>query len=217
MLPKNLTSEQDLTVAILLDRSGSMESVRDATIDAFNAFMYELRMDTNRTLVTLTQFDSDGIDTIHDARDVTSVPPLTRETYVPRAMTPLFDAAGAMLARTEKRAPAGGSVLCVFITDGHENASREWTRRRIFDRIKELEARDWAFMYLGAHADAYAEADSIGIAKGNQARWDKSSGGAAVMADTLGKVAYGHRTKTRKSHELILDREREMMERGRRR
>jgi hypothetical protein len=187
-----------------------MEALRDATIDAFNAFIYELRMDTSRTFVTLTQFDDQSVDMLHDGADVRQVPPLTRATFVPRGMTPLYDAAGEMLNRTEARAPKQGSVLVVFITDGQENASREWDRARIFSRIRELEDKGWAFMYLGAHADSYAEAQRMGIARGNVSQWHGET--APAMAETLGKIAYDHRRKARDVKSLIHEEERRWME-----
>jgi len=70
-------------------------------------------------------------------------------------------------------------------------------------------------MYLGAHAEAYAEGDAIGVAKSNQVRWSKDTGGARQMGSSLAQSAKGFRMKERLASELIRVEEREKMERGR--
>src|SRR5438270_14074667 len=109
----------DLFVAVLLDRSGSMGDIREATISAFNGFLEGLRAQPGRSLVTLTQFDSESIDILYEARAAAAAPLLGAETYLPRGMTPLFDAAGQTLAATEQRLRVlkwTGNVLVVFVT-----------------------------------------------------------------------------------------------------
>lgn len=209
----------DLFVAVLLDRSGSMETIREATIGAFNAFVDDLRADTGRTLLTLTQFDSSSIEVKPDAAPIGSVGRLTAATYQPRASTPLYDAAGLTLQRTEQRVNDlawGGRVLFVIITDGLENASLEWTRQRVFARIKELEARGWAFMYVGAHADAYVAGEAMGVAPGSISGWKHGAGGAAEMGSTVAQAAKGFRHNQRIAANLIREEERGWMERGHR-
>jgi len=215
--PIPASSESDLYVAVVLDRSGSMGQVRDATIEAFNGFLAGQRAEEGRTLLTLTQFDTEGIDIICEATDVNDVALLTRETYVPRSGTPLYDAVGITLARAEQYLTANswpGVVLVVVITDGQENASREWDRDRIFDRIRELEARGWGFMYLGAHAEAYRAAEHMGVRAGSASRYAKSRDGSMAMSDSLNKSAKRWRTKESMAHELISVAERTEMEKG---
>jgi hypothetical protein len=215
--PAGPAAETDLYVAVILDRSGSMESVRDATIEAFNGFLVGQRAEEGRTLMTLTQFDSEGIDILCESTDVHAIPLLTPQTYVPRAATPLYDAAGVTLARAEAYLASvkwPGVVLVVIITDGMENASSEWSRERIFARIRELEARGWGFMYLGAHAEAYEAAESIGVRSGSSARYAKSAAGTASMGMNLSNQSKRWRLKESLAHELITPAEREEMERA---
>lgn len=164
--------------------------------------------------MTLTQFDSQGIDVVFDALEVGRVRPLTRETYRPRAWTPLYDAVGRTLALTEGRLRESGwkgVVLAVVITDGCENASQEWDRARVFGRIKELEAAGWGFMYLGAHPDAYADAAALGIHAGATARWAQSAAGVAEMGRNLGAATKRWRNREAGLSELITAEERARM------
>lgn len=205
----------DLFVAVLLDRSGSMEEIRDDVIGGFNAFLAKIGGDAGTTLVTLTQFDSVSVDVLCDGMPAREVLPLTHDTFEPRGTTPLFDALGSTLALTEERVRRlgwTGSVMFVIITDGHENASTEWTRERVFARVKQMEESGWAFLYMGAHADAYDQASGIGVAPGNQARFGRTARGTERMAAQMAVSAFVHRTGTRAHTDLISEDERRRLE-----
>ena len=73
-------------MAVILDRTGSMESIRDDTIGGFNAFLSEQKLQPNKATLTLVQFDSqDPYEIIHQVKTIKEVPELTKDTYVPRA------------------------------------------------------------------------------------------------------------------------------------
>ena len=192
----NRNPGEDLLVSIILDRSGSMEAVRDDTIGAFNALLDDLRAQDGFTRVTLTQFDGQSIDLLSDAARIESVAPLTRESFVPRGNTPLLDAVGRTLSATQAKAAVlswAGAILVVIVTDGQENASREWTRASVFARVKELEARGWGFIYLGADANAYEDAQAIGVAAGSTSRWAHKGKNVRSMGRNLAVQAARHR------------------------
>ena len=79
-------------VTFLLDRTGSMEPIRDDTIGAFDAYLEGLQKGGAPIDFTFVQFDSMSIDKIYVQTPVGQVPRLTRDTYQPRASTPLIDA-----------------------------------------------------------------------------------------------------------------------------
>ena len=88
-------NKSPLYAHVLLDRSGSMESCRDTTIDAFNEYVMGLRRsDEVDARISLTIFDSQSIDLLQHAEPAKSFMELTRHNYVPRASTPLLDAIG---------------------------------------------------------------------------------------------------------------------------
>jgi uncharacterized protein YegL len=150
-------------VAFLLDRTGSMEDCKLETIKGFNAYIKELRDRDNGTMrFTLTQFDSQGIDIIHDAVPLKEVRELTNETYQPRAATPLYDAIGRTIRATETRATGTYKVLFVTLTDGLENASAEWNSDSIKVLIKSKENdAHWTFAYIGVGLEGFTASNRL--------------------------------------------------------
>ena len=155
-------------VSLLLDETGSMQSCLDATISGYNEYIGALARDKeNKYLFTLTKFDSTHVTTVHDGVAIKQVPELNRDTYIPGQMTPLYDA----IARGIKALGRKRNVLFVIITDGLENASKEYTQRGVFKMIKQKTEAGWSFVYLGANQDAYAVGGGLGIPRGNTARY----------------------------------------------
>jgi len=133
--------KQDSTfMAIVLDRSGSMSSVRDDAIGGFKTFLAEHQKLPGEALLTLVQFN-DGYEVVHDGVLVAVVPPLTPETYVPGGNTALLDAMGRTIDSVGAKLqsmPEGerpGKVIVVVISDGQENASREYTAQHVKSMI----------------------------------------------------------------------------------
>ena len=163
-------SKSPLLAYILLDRSGSMEDCRDTTIDAFNEYVMGLRRsDEVDARVTLTIFDSQSIDTLQQAEPAKSSIELSRQSYVPRATTPLLDAIGHAVADIDKIGlRAGEKVGLVILTDGLENASKEHAKETIRKLLTDRQDnKGWLVTFLGADIDAFAEAGAIGIKGGN--------------------------------------------------
>ena len=160
-------ADSRLYVHVLLDRSGSMEECRDKTIGAFNEYVNSLRLQSKAgTRLSLTTFDSDGIDLVHDAVRVSDVPKLTRETFVPRALTPLFDAVGKTVATIDKvNLLPDERVSFAILTDGLENASREMTADAVKKMLLDRQERcNWLVQYLGANQSAWEAGAQIGVA-----------------------------------------------------
>lgn len=181
-------------ITVILDRSGSMESIRDDTIGGFNAFLKKQNAEKGTATLTLVQFDSqDPYELIHRFRPIGDVPELTRETFVPRATTPLLDAIGRGINDLEmslgeiKKAALPSKVVFVVVTDGRENASREFRKDQIEKMIRErTEKSDWQFVFLSADLDAIGDAMAVGIhadavlafeksGKGSQRAWESLS------------------------------------------
>lgn len=183
-------------ITVLLDRSGSMSTIRGAMESAFDEFI-KGHKEVPSTKVTLVQFDNENTyDLKYCNVPVGSVEKLN---LVPRGMTPLLDAMCITIDKTgERLASLSASerpdqVLLVVITDGQENASKRYTRSNVFDRVsKQSGAYQWKFVYLGANQDAIAEAASLGIWKDYAINYTASAGGSAsAMSSTLGNtVAY---------------------------
>jgi Mg-chelatase subunit ChlD len=166
-------------IAVLLDRSGSMQAVKDETISGFNYFLKEQKAAGDNASFTLVQFDSESTDVVHEARPVRDVPNLNGDTYQPRGSTPLLDALGETINSTGRTLAAipdtnrPDKVVFVVITDGEENASHKFTKSQVKEMIDhQTEKYNWQFIYLGANQDAFAEAGAVGIAMATAANFD---------------------------------------------
>lgn len=163
-------------VTFLLDRSGSMASVKDATIEAFNAYLDALRKGED-IIFSLIQFDTVSIDTTFKNQPAGSVPALTHDNFVPRGGTPLIDASVKTIRAVEKKVAEtpGAKVVICFQTDGEENSSREHTWSELQDLIKEKTALGWEFNFLGAGIDAYKQSSRMGLGVAHTMSYDSSS------------------------------------------
>ncbi len=160
-------TDQTLThLYFLLDRSGSMQSIKSDIEGGFAAFIAEQQAAPGRCRVTLAQFD-DRYEVVYADRDVADVPALDLQ---PRNMTALHDAmgrlvtdAGAELARLpEGERP--GTVIVAIMTDGLENASQEWTGASIKALVEQqTRGYGWQFMYMGADQDAVEVGTALGV------------------------------------------------------
>jgi hypothetical protein len=160
-------------ITVVLDRSGSMQSVRQDTIGGFNAFLGEQRKLPGQCTVSMVQFD-DQYEPLYSGKPVQDAPPLSADNFVPRGMTALLDAIGRTINETGRRLAAmpeahrPGKVLFVILTDGGENSSKEFTRQQVFDMIgHQKSVYSWDFVFLGANQDAISVGRSLNIADGS--------------------------------------------------
>ena len=190
-------------ITIILDRTGSMESIREDTIGGFNSFLNQQKSIEGNATLTLVQFDSqDPYEVIHGFRPLKEVHPLTNETYVPRAATPLLDAIGMgindlsnrITALNKKERPS--KVIFVIVTDGEENSSREFTKKQIVKMIKKKTEKDfWQFVFLSADLSAIQEAHEVGFQASRALYFDKSAEGSSRAWDSLSAKAFAFRTE----------------------
>ena len=179
-----------LLVNFILDESGSMTSIKDQTISGFNEYVDSLKPKGKSARFTFTKFNSDRTSIVCDNIPVKDVPLLTSSNYIPNNLTPLYDAIGASIKTIDRaltKEPL--DVLCVIMTDGQENCSREFTRSKIFDIISEKQKEGWTFAYLGANQDSWGEGVKVGIAGDNTLDFAYDSAGvtrgfASTMAAT---------------------------------
>ncbi|GAB3052366.1 VWA domain-containing protein [Intrasporangium mesophilum] len=169
----------------LLDRSGSMQSIKDDTEGGFNAFIEEQRKQPGDCRVTLAQFD-DQYDEVYRDLPLAAVPPLQLQ---PRGSTALLDSIGRLVGEAGSRLAAlpeeqrPGIVVVGIMTDGHENASRELTHPQVKQMI-ERQSKDysWQFLYLGADQDAIEVGSSIGVSAAHSMTYGRGRVAAAMAA-----------------------------------
>ncbi len=173
-------------ITIILDRSGSMQSVKDDTIGGFNNFLGEQQKVEGEASLSLVQFD-DQYEVVYEDKDINVADRLTEATFQPRGSTALFDAAGRTINAVGRRLAAlseaerPDKVLLVIMTDGFENASREFTAAEISKMINhQRDVYKWEFMFIGANQDAVLSAQEIGISAGAALTYAANSEGTQI-------------------------------------
>ena len=188
-----------IALSVLLDRSGSMMSIADDIVDGFNALLANQRTMPGEVFVTLAQFDTGNpFELLMDGLPLREVTDMERAWYQPRGGTPLYDAMGLLLGHIDAHhGDADVDHVVAIITDGHENASAEFTRRQVFDLIKERSDKGWVFIYLGAEPQSYDDAERVSVSSANARRYDKSSYGTRDMMNKTSLAMRVHRAKSR--------------------
>jgi len=159
--------DPNITIVVVLDRSGSMESKKAATISAFNEYLGSIQKSYPDVGMTLVQFNT-AREARYNGEPVKNCHPLTLLSYQPDGGTALHDAVFESIRDTEKRICVHTKVLFCVLTDGEENSSREHTLHSLKALIAEKEAtKNWTFTYLGANQDAWAVGMAMGIPVGN--------------------------------------------------
>jgi hypothetical protein len=195
-------SQGDRThICMILDRTGSMESIKQDTIGGFNSYIAAQKSLPTPATFTLVQFDSqDPFEVIHKFTDIQMVGDLTAQTYMPRASTPLYDAVGRGI--NDLRAGLGGlpealrpkKIVMVIVTDGQENASREFTGAQVRKMIADAKEAGWQFVFLSADESAISDSSSLNIDASNAAFFKKSTAGANEMWERVANRSVAYRS-----------------------
>jgi hypothetical protein len=165
-----MTDKNKTYIGVILDRSGSMTTIKSDMTGGFNTFIKAQKKVEGEAVVSLFQFDSD-FETVYKNKPISEVPHLN---LIPRGSTALRDAVGKasaiigedLAALPEDERP--GNVVILVISDGLENASREFTGPDIQKIIKEqTDKYNWNYQYLGANQDAVTAGTNLGFAAAN--------------------------------------------------
>ncbi|MBO7489493.1 MAG: VWA domain-containing protein [Bacteroidales bacterium] len=156
---------------IILDKSGSMESIRSAAIDGFNETLAGIKKaqdkyaDTQEHFVSLLTFCDCEKKYVFDKEPAAEARKLTRNDYRPCCCTPLYDAMGFTLTsmRNYVAAIEDHVVVVTIITDGLENSSKEYTGAAVKKLVEELKKEGWTFTYMGANQNATEIAFNLSI------------------------------------------------------
>lgn len=178
-------------ICIVLDRSGSMETCRADAIGAVNSYLRQVKDDKEMLArVSLIAFDSESIDTIRDRVPAATCPELGSSEFQPRSATPLLDAVGRGIALLDKSSGTDERRILAVMTDGLENASREFTKETLKAQIDRKQKEEgWLVLYLGANHDSWSQAQHLGIVAGNVANF------ATANLDRTSAAMYARSTR----------------------
>ena len=170
-MKKNENKNGIMEVVFILDRSGSMSGLEADTIGGFNSMLQKQKKESDNVIWSTVLFD-DRHKVIHNRVPIEKVEPLTEDDYYVRGCTALLDAIGravhhiGMCHKYLRAEDVPEKTLFIITTDGMENASREYSYRKVREMIEfEKEQYGWEFMFLGANMDAISVASRMGISQ----------------------------------------------------
>lgn len=152
---------------IILDESGSMQSIKKEAVDSVNETVQTIRAAERKNadqehFVSLVTFN-DNVKTVYDCVPAVEVKELISEDYCPDCCTALYDAMGLSLNILRPKVTENDRILVTVVTDGYENASKEYDGKAIKALIDELKGKGWVFAYIGANQDVEQVAATISI------------------------------------------------------
>ena len=164
-------------VIVVLDESGSMHTCASRVREGVNSYVEQIKNDGNVYAGMMVIKFNRSVTLLCRSVPLLEVPVLDESNYVPGDLTALYDAIARGLSEAERWGtedyPYGtDKFIFVILTDGHENASIHYDRKRILEEIrKRQEAGNWTFVYLEADIDAWGKASELGISAGNTIRY----------------------------------------------
>ena len=155
---------------IILDESGSMSAIKNATISGFNEVVQtikgiEKKFPEQQHFISLVTFNGLGIKTLLDKQPAVSLSLIDEKTYQPDSMTPLYDAIAlsVLKLKIDVAGIESVNVLVTILTDGEENVSKEFSHAQVNSIVAEQKNLGWTFTYIGANHDVERVARSISI------------------------------------------------------
>ena len=186
-------------MVFIIDRSGSMGGLEKDTIGGFNSMLKEQQAVEGEAVVTTVLFDN-RYELLHDRIDIRAVSPLTEKNYTVGGNTALLDALGKTIRKIrdvqEHTAEnyRAEKVLFIIITDGEENASREYSAERIKARIEyQKQKYGWEFVFFGANMDAVLEAEKLGISAEYAQNYRADASGTSTAYSAISAISTAYR------------------------
>ena len=197
---EELNMKKGLTeMVFIIDKSGSMEGLEKDTIGGFNSMLKEQQAVEGEAIVTTVLFDN-RYELLHDRIDIRAVSPLTEKNYTVGGNTALLDALGKTIRKIREVQEhtaedyRAEKVLFTIITDGEENASREYSAERIKTRIEHQKQKyGWEFVFFGANMDAVLEAGKLGISAEYAQNYCADASGTSTAYTAMSAISTAYR------------------------
>ena len=172
---------------IILDESGSMYSIKQEAINNVNETLQTIRSSQDKHkeqdyYVSFITFNDD-VKTIHDCVSAKEVKDISDSDYKPSCSTALYDAMGISITALQNKVAPQDKVLVTVITDGYENASKEYSGKAVKALVEEMKSKSWVFAYIGANHDVETVAANISIT--NVMKFEATHNGTIDMTKVL--------------------------------
>lgn len=196
--------KKDFTdMTFIIDRSASMATTANDVIGGYNQLIDQQKAAPGEATVSLIQFD-DQYEVNYVEIAVNNVPRLNTTTYVPRGTTALYDAIGKTITALGQRLAnldeyqRPEKVVVTILTDGHENASREYTSEKIKEMLEhQRDVYKWEIIFIGANQDAVLTAKGLGISGSNSMTYAGNSLGTTAAFASVGANMTAYRSNTK--------------------
>ena len=187
----------------ILDKSGSMGSIKDTIISGFNEQIDSIKkldlQNGTKSLFGLITFDTNVVTGYLNA-DINSAQILSHNNYRPGGGTAFYDALAKGIKELDAKLGSDFGqvkVLVTILTDGEENSSREYTGSQVADLIKQYQNdHDWTFTFIGANIDVEKLAQSLNVDSSNTLNYVADAAGTKFATDTLIAARTAYYTKS---------------------
>lgn len=179
-----------IVITMVVDESGSMDSLLSATIEGFNAYIDTLKRDIERGYFSAFKFNAiTGVTTLQSGATISEAMHLSTSNYFPVGGTPLLDAVGEAIRKTDALMVSqdANRAVVVIQTDGAENASRSFNLSQIKQMIEERQTKGWQFVFIGAGINAFADATRMGIAAMNTMSYAPTGFATRAVFEAMGQ------------------------------
>lgn len=207
-------------LVFILDKSGSMAGLESDTIGGYNSMLEKQKAVDGECIISTVLFDHSYV-LLHDRIDIRAVSPITENEYAVGGSTALLDAIGRTIhkiARAQKYTAddyRAEKVMFVIITDGMENASREYSPETIRGLIEmEKTKYGWEFIFMGANIDAVQTAGHYGIGADRAVDYLADREGTNLNFRVMSSMVTEYRQKAKISDEHLDEIRNDVKKRG---
>ena len=205
-----MTKKHQVHNLIVLDESGSMSPIKSNIIQGFNELVQtiqgiEKKFPEQEHFISLVSFNGIEVKKLHELDPASKLQEIDETKYMPNGSTPLFDAMGKGIAMIENglKGVTDYNVLVTILTDGEENASKEYTGSSIKQKVEELKKNNWTFTYIGTDHDIEKMARSLSIE--NTLNFSKDSAGIYEMFEKERNARFKYSEKIDKNEDTSTD------------
>lgn len=183
-------------IELIVDKSGSMRSLLDATVKGLNDFLTQQKgeLGAEKRHVRLTTFNDKVTQPPAFHCALSDVPEVTPKVVMPDGGTSLLDAIGTVLSSV----PIERVSVVIIVTDGDENSSKVYKQDQINKLIADRMAMNWTFVFLAANQDAIASGAKYGLPAGSCATFAAAVDGVVAAF----QAAHGLASRSWKSVEV---------------
>ncbi len=197
------TNKLKIVNLFILDKSGSMNSIKKTIISGFNEQLQSIKQldkdNSTESTFSLVVFDT-KVKAKYLNEPINVAEPLTDASYEPDGGTAFYDALGMSIKALEDKLGAdltNVKVLVTALTDGEENSSHEYTGSQVADLIKHFQSEyGWTFSFIGANIDVEKLAKSLNVSSSNTMNFCATASGTSLANDTLIRARSMYYTKS---------------------